>query len=194
VTDRAEQVLAGAGIAFAVALAAAGLIDDAETRAYLLGLAGFFLAAFVGALRAALRSVEGETAPLSATAVIGGSVVPVLYVTLAAAYYDARGGSESGVNVDSFAFAACFPQAAVLAAAGTVMTRTGAVSVLLGRAGQALAPIQLALPLVLFSATGDLAIGLALGLFAVWVALTAAFLLRPPPPAAPTTNGHPPRY
>ena len=192
-TDRAEQVLAGAGIAFAVALAAAALIDDGETRAYLLGLAAFFLAAFVGALRAALRSVEGETAPLSATAVIGGSVVPVLYVLLASFYYDSRGSFESSTQIGSFAFAACFPQAAVLAAAGTVMARTGAVSVALGRAGQALAPIQLALPLVLFSNTDDLVIALALGLFAVWVSVTGALLLRPPPPAVPATNGHPPR-
>ena len=190
-TDRAEQVLAGAGIAFAVALAAAALIDDAETRAYLLGLAAFLLAAFVGALRAALRSAEGETAPLSATAVIGGSVVPVLYLLLATDYYDRPGYSESSGNLDSFAFAACFPQAAVLAAAGTVMARTGAVSVVLGRAGQALAPIQLALPLVLFSNTDDFVIALALGLFAVWVAATGALLLRPPPPVAPTTNGRP---
>jgi hypothetical protein len=193
VTDRAEQVLAGAGIAFAVALAAAALIDDGETRAYLLGLAAFFLAAFVGALRAALRSVEGETAPLSATAVIGGSVVPVLYLLLATDYYDRPGYSESSGNLDSFAFAACFPQAAVLAAAGTVMARTGAVSVVLGRAGQALAPIQLAFPLVLFSNTDDFVIALALGLFAVWVAVAGALLLRPPPPAVPPTNGHPPR-
>ena len=190
-TDRAEQMLAAAGIAFAVALAAAVLIDDAEARAYLLGLAAFFLIAFVGALRAALRSAEGDTAPLSATAVIGGSVVPVLYVTLAATYYDNRGDFESSVDLDSFAFAACFPQAAVLAAAGTVMTRTGAVSVVLGRAGQAFAPIQLALPLVLFTTTEDAAIGLALGLFAGWVAATGVLMLRPPPPAAPPSNGRP---
>ncbi len=124
---------------------------------------------------------------------IGGSVVPVLYVTLAASYYNVRGGFESTVNLDSFAFAACFPQAAVLAAAGTVMVRTGAVSVVLGRAGQALAPLQLALPLVLFSTTDDLEIALALGLFAVWVAVAGALMLRPapPPPEAPATNGRP---
>ena len=149
--DSTEQMLAAAGIAFAVAIAAAALIDDRETDAYLLGLAAFLLIAFVGALRAALRSAEGETAPLSATAVIGGSVVPVLYVTLAASYFNVRGDFEGGVNVEPFAFAASFPQAAVLAAAGTVMVQTGAVSAVLGRAGQALAPIQLALPLVLFS-------------------------------------------
>src|SRR4029079_12955622 len=100
---------------------------------------------------------------------------------------------ESSTQIASVAFAACFPQAAVLAAAGTVMTRTGAVSVGLGRAGQALAPLQLALPLVLFSNTDDLVIALALGLFAVWVAVTGALLLPPPPAAAPPTNGHPPR-
>jgi hypothetical protein len=192
VTERAEQVLAGAGVAFAVALAAAGLIDDREADAYLLGLAAFFLIAFVGALRAALRSAEGETAPLSATAVIGGSVVPVLYVTLAASYYNLRGDLAGDVNVDSVAFAACFPQAAVLAAAGTVMAQTGAVSVPLGRAGQALAPIQLALPLVLYSSAGDFAIALALGLFAVWVAAAGVLLLRTQEPEPAPTNGHRP--
>jgi hypothetical protein len=193
VTERAEQMPAAAGIAFAVALAAAWLIDDAEPRAYLLGLAAFLLIAFVGALRAALRSAEGETAPLSATAVIGGSVVPVLYVVMATEYYATRGDFESFTDVGAFAFAACFPQAAVLGAAGTVMVQTGAVSAALGRAGQALAPIQLALPIVLFSTTEDAAIGLALGLFAAWVAVAGALLLRPPPPVAPPTNGHPPR-
>ena len=186
-------MLAGAGVAFAVALAAAGLIDDREADAYLLGLAAFFLIAFVGALRAALRSAEGETAPLSATAVIGGSVVPVLYVTLAASYYNLRGdlcrGSSTSTRLRS---RRCFPQAAVLAAAGTVMAQTGAVSVPLGRAGQALAPIQLALPLVLYSSAGDFAIALALGLFAAWVAVAGVLLLRTQEPEPAPTNGHRP--
>ena len=195
--DSTEQMLAAAGIAFAVAIAAAALIDDRKTDAYLLGLAAFLLIAFVGALRAALRSAEGETAPLSATAVIGGSVVPVLYVTLAASYYNLRGDFEGEVNVEPFAFAASFPQAAVLAAAGTVMVQTGAVSAVLGRAGQALAPIQLALPLVLLSSANNVAIALALGLFAAWVAVAGALMLANAgagtgaderPPAALTTR------
>ena len=91
------------------------------------------------------------------------------------------------------AFAACFPQAAVLGAAGTAIARAGAVSGMLGFAGQALVPIQLASALVLLSATNHWALTLAPGPFAAWAAGAAVLLLRPKTPASPATNGHRPR-
>ena len=187
-TDGAERLLAVGGVAFAAVLLASGVIDDDQTDAYLLGLASFFLVGFLGALRAELRPAEGETAPLSATAVIGGSAAAAAYALLAAAY--AAGGNVDPVPI---AFASCFPQAAVLGAAGTAMARSGAVSGMLGFAGQALVPIQLASALVLLSATDHWALTVALGPFAVWVAVAAVLLLRPKTPASPATNGHRPR-
>jgi len=188
VTEGAERVLAAGGVAFAAVLLASGVVDDDQSDAYLLGLAAFFLVAFLGALRAELRAAEGENGPLSATAVIGGSAAAAVYVLLAAAY-------AGGGNVDPMplAFAACFPQAAVLGAAGTVMARTGALSGMAGFAGQALVPIQLASALVLLSSTDHWALIVALGPFAAWTAVTAVLLLRPSPPHPPATNGHRPR-
>jgi hypothetical protein len=188
VTEGAERVLAVGGVAFAAVLLASGVIDDDRTDAYLLGLASFFLVGFLGALRAELRSAEGETSPFSATAVIGGSAAAAGYALLAAAY-------AAGGNVDPapIAFAVCFPQAALLGAAGTAMARTGAVSGMLGFAGQALVPIQLASALILLSSTDHWALTVALGPFAAWVAVTAVLLLRPKAPASPATNGHRPR-
>lgn len=185
-TESLERFLAAAGVAFAAVLAAAALIDDNETDAYLLGLAAFFLIAFLGALRAALRTVEGETAPLSATAVIAGSTAAAAYAFLAAAYV--VGGDVDPVPVS---FAASFPQAALLGSAGTVILRTGVVSSLLGLAGQVLVPIQLGLALVLLMSADDVTIGLSLGLFAVWIASAGALLLRggSPPRAPEPTNG-----
>jgi hypothetical protein len=188
VTEGGERILAAGGVAFAAVLLASGLIDDDQTDAYLLGLCCFFLVAFLGALRAELRSAEGETAPLSATAVIAGSAAAAVYALLAGAY-------AAGGNVDPapLAFAACFPQAAVLGAAGTAMARNGAVSAMLGFAGQALVPIQLATALVLLSATDHWALTIALGPFAAWAAVAGVLLLRRTPPAVPATNGHRPR-
>ena len=185
-TEGAERVLAVGGVAFAAVLLASGIVDDDQTDAYLLGLAAFFLVAFLGALRAELRAAEGETAPLSATAVIGGSAAAAVYVLLAAAY-------AGGGNIDPapLAFAACFPQAAVLGAAGTVMARSGGRPGMLGFAGQALVPIQLATALVLLSSPDHWALTVALGPFAAWTAVTAVFLFRPKPPQLPATNGRP---
>jgi hypothetical protein len=191
VTDGLERLLAAGGVAFAVVLAAAAIVDDNQTDAYFVGLAAFFLIAFMGALRAALRAVEGETAPFSATAVIAGSVAAAAYAVLAAAYV--AGGDVDPVPLS---FAASFPQAAVLGAAGTVMVRTGAVSSVLGLAGQVLVPIQLGMPLVLLSTSDDFAIGFALAPFAVWVASAGVLLVRTALPtlrSAPT-NGSGPRY
>jgi hypothetical protein len=188
VTEGAERVLAVGGVAFAAVLLASGVIDDDRTDAYLLGLASFFLVGFLGALRAELRSAEGETSPLSATAVIGGSAAAAAYALLAAAY--ARGGNVDPVPI---AFATCFPQAAVLGAAGTAMARTGAVSAMAGFAAQALVPIQLASALVLLSSADHWALAVALGPFAIWTAITAVLLLRPKTAASPATNGHRPR-
>src|SRR4051794_16878853 len=180
-------MLAVGGVAFAAVLLASGVIDDDHADAYLLGLASFFLVGFMGALRAELRSVEGETAPLSATAVIGGSAAAAAYALLAAAY--ARGGD---VDAAPIAFAACFPQAAVLGAAGTAMARTGAVSGMLGFAGQALVPIQLASALVLLSSTDHWAFAVALGPFAAWTAITAVLLPVPKTAGPPAPDRHRP--
>ena len=192
-TQGLERLLPAGGVAFAAVLAAAAIIRDADSDAYLLGLAGFFLIAFLGALRAALREVEGDTAPLSATAVIGGSVAAVGYVLLAAAYARVAGPtSEDLAEVAPFAFFVSFPQAAVVGAAGTVMATTGIVSSRLGLAGQVLVPLQLAAPLVLLSNSDDYAVGLAVGPFAVWVAVAGVLLLRKPGPLdgqPDTTNG-----
>jgi hypothetical protein len=173
VTEGVERLLAAGGVAFAAALAAAAIVDNNQTDAYLLGLAAFFLVVFLGALRAALRAAEGETAPLSATAVIAGSAAAAAYALLGAAYV-------AGGDVDPFplSFAASFPQAAVLGAAGTVMVRTGTLSAPLGLVGQVLVPIQLATPLVLLSTTDDYALVFALGPFAAWVACAGALLVR----------------
>ena len=185
-TEGGERVLAAGGVAFAAVLLASGLIDDDQTDAYLLGLACFFLVAFLGALRAELRSTEGETAPLSATAVIGGSAAAAVYVLLAAAY---AGGGD--VDPTTLAFAACFPQAAVLGAAGLAMARAGRPAGMLGFAGQALVPIQLAIALVLLSTSDHWAIAIALGPFAIWTAVAGVLLLRAKTPAAMATNGRP---
>jgi hypothetical protein len=186
VTEGLERFLPAAGLAFAAVLAAAGLIDDNETDAYLLGLAAFFLIVFLGGLRATLRAVEGETAPLSATAVIAGSTAAAAYAILAGAYV--AGGDVDPVPVS---FAASFPQAALVGAAGTVMLRTGVGSSLLGLTGQVLVPIQLGLALVLLMSASDVSIALALGLFALWVACAGALLMRagPLPPELDATIG-----
>ena len=185
-TEGLERFLPAGGLAFAALLAAAGLIDDNDADAYLFGLAAFFLIAFLGGLRATLRAVEGETDPLSGTAVIAGSAAAAAYAILAGAYV--AGGDVDPVPVS---FAASFPQAALLGAAGTVMLRTGVGSSLLGLAGQVLVPIQLGLALVLLMSASDVSITLALGLFALWIACAGALLLRnvPPPLAPDTTNG-----
>ena len=187
-TEGAERLLAVGGIAFAAVLLVSGVIDDDQTDAYLLGLACFFLIGFLGALRAELRTAEGEKGALSATAVIAGSAAAAAYAALAAAY--AAGGN---IDVAPLAFAVCFPQAAVLGAAGTAMARMGTVSPMLGFAGQALVPIQLAAALILLSASDHWAIAVALGPFAVWAAAAGALIARPKPPALPATNGHRPR-
>ncbi|MFN2470587.1 MAG: hypothetical protein ABR583_06285 [Gaiellaceae bacterium] len=174
-TDGLERVLAGAGVAFAAVLALAAVLGDRDIDAYLLGLAAFFLVAFLGALRAELRTIEGETAPLSAVAVIGGSAAAALYALLAVSY---AGG---GGSLEPLAFGASFPQAALVGAASTVMIRTGAVSRSLGLAGQALVPFQLGAPLVLLSSTSeDFAVALALGPFCAWVLAASLLLLREP--------------
>jgi hypothetical protein len=58
-----------------------------------------------------------------------------------------------------------------------------------------LVPLQLGLALVLLMSSGDVAIVLVLGPFALWVAAVGALLLRPSTPAArpePTGNGRRP--
>jgi hypothetical protein len=180
VTGGAERLLAAAGIGFAAALALTGLVDSHDADAYLTGLAALFLVAYLGALRAALRWIEGETAPLSATAVIGGSAAAAVYLVLSLAYASVADRLESSVNLEGFAFAVSFAQAAVLGAAGGVMARTGVVSRALGVAGLALVPVQLAAPLVLLSSSSRGAVALALAPFAVWVAATSLVLVRAP--------------
>lgn len=179
--DALDRPLALGGVGFAGAFGMLALLDDARAEAYLAGLGAFFFVAFLGALRATLRAVEGETAPLSAAAVIGGSVAAAGYAFLAAGYAavarDELG--ERGVDVPEFAFFVSFPQAAVLAAAATVVARTGVLSRWLGIAGQACVPIQLGAPLVLLSAdTDDFGVGLALVPFCAWVGVTSVLLLR----------------
>jgi hypothetical protein len=66
---RDTRLLGSAGVLFAV-FVLAGLEVPAAAG----------LACFLGGLRAALRAFEGETAPLSATAVIAGSAVVALLV------------------------------------------------------------------------------------------------------------------
>ncbi len=181
--DTLERPLALGGLGFAVALVLFAVLEDARADAYLLGLAAFFLVAFLGALRASLRAVEGETAPLSATAVIGGSVAAAGYAFLAAAYASVARDElrEPNVEIAEFAFFVSFPQAAVLAAAATAMARTGVVARTLGLAGQAFVPLQLGAPLVLLSpGSDDFAIGLALVPFCAWVAATSILLVRRP--------------
>ena len=176
-----ERVLGVAGVAFAAALGLAALVDDERTVAYALGLATFFLVAFLGALRGALRAAEGETAPLSATAVIAGSVAAAGYGILAAAYA-ALARAETGeraVDVAEFAFFVSFPQAAVLATAGTVMLRTGVVSRELGLSAQALVPLELGAPLILVSSeANEWGTALVIAPFAAWVAAAGALLVR----------------
>jgi hypothetical protein len=189
VIEGVERLLPAGGVVFAALLAAAAIVRDADTDAYLLGLSSVFLVAFLGALRAALRASEGETAPLSATAGIAGSVVATAYLLLATAY------AAGPVRVTEFAFFASFPQAIVVGAAGTVMAGRRIISSELGFAGQVLVPLQLGLALVLLMSSGDVAIVLVLGPFALWVAAVGALLLRPSTPAArpePTGNGRRP--
>ena len=179
--DVLERPLALGGPGFAGALALVAVLDDARADAYLAGLAAFFLIAFLGALRARLRAAEGETAPLSATAVIGGSVAAAGYAFLAAGYASvARDGlAESSVELAEFAVFVSFPQAAVLAAAATVIARTDVVARALGIAGHALVPLQLGAPLVLLSSgSDDFGIALALVPFCAWVAAAGALLAR----------------
>jgi hypothetical protein len=190
VIEGLEWLLPAGGVVFAALLAAAAIVGDADTDAYLLGLSSVFLVAFLGALRAALRASEGETAPLPATAVIAGSVVATAYLLLATAY------AAGPVRVTEFAFFASFPQAIVVGAAGTVMAGRGIISSELGFTGQVLVPLQLGMALVLLSTSDDVAIVLALGPFAAWVAAVGVLLLRPPVPAAlpasPDGNGRRP--
>ena len=181
--DGLERPLALGGLGFAGALTLFAVLNDARADAYLVGLAAFFLIAFLGALRATLRGVEGETAPLSATAVIGGSVAAAGYGVLAGGYASVARDDvgESRVELAEFVFFVSFPQAAVLAAAATVIARTGVLPRALGVAGQAFVPIQLGAPLVVL-ANGSDDFGVALGLvpFCVWVAATTVLLLRRP--------------
>jgi hypothetical protein len=187
VTEGGERLLGASGVAFATVLLAAGMIDDRNTKAYLLGLASFFLVGFVGVLRAELRGAEGETAPLSAAAVIAGSAAVAGYAVFAGLY--AAGDFEPA----PVAFAISFPQAALLAASGTAMLRTGVVSPRLGLAGQALVPIQLAAALVVLTVGDRDSLIATLGPFAVWTAVAGVLIVRGSPPPVTTTNGSRPR-
>ena len=181
--DGLERPLALGGVGFAGALALLAALDDARADAYLAGLAAFFLIAFLGALRASLRGVEGETAPLSATAVIGGSVAAAGYAVLAAGYASVARDElgEADVALAEFAFFVSFPQAAVLAAAASVVARTEVLPRALGVAGQAFVPLQLGAPLVVLSnETDDFGIALALVPFCAWVGVASVLLVRRP--------------
>lgn len=135
-------------------LGAAGVVFGVLAVAELEVPAAAALACFLGGLRAALRSFEGETAPLSATAVIAGSAVVALLV----------------LDEDE-ALAAL--EATLVAAASLVLVRGPARA--LGAAGLAGA-VTLAVP-------GWAADDAAPFVFAAWTALAGAWVATSVGPA-----------
>ncbi len=122
------------------------------------GLAVALLIVFLGALRATLRRKEGEAGGLSATAVIGGSVLGA--------------GALVAVATDDRELAAmlAFPAATVLVAASIGILSTGALPRLVGYAGLVAAVLQL-------TAAASLE-EVAIGAFAAWAAVTSLAMLR----------------
>ena len=169
-----ERVLAAAGFPFVAALALAAALDARSADAYLLGLASLFFVPFLGALRARLRGMEGETSPLSAVAVIAGSVAAAFYALLATVYAIELEG-EVGADIASLVFGTAFSHVALLAAASLVMIRTGVVSRTLGLAGLLLVPVELAATAVLLWGDDEaLGVGLAFFPLCAWVLAASA--------------------
>jgi hypothetical protein len=165
-----ERALASAGVGFALALAVARIVDHQRLDAYVLGLATAFLVCFLGALRAWLRVREGEAGPLSATAVIAGSAIVALYGVITVLHITFPSDDR---DINPWVFAASFPQAVLLLAAGL----TGALPRGIGAAALNLAPVQLiAAALLLWEGTDAYGVLLSTGTFALWVAAAGAAL------------------
>jgi hypothetical protein len=124
------------------------------------GIAVSLLIAFLGALRARLRAREGEAGALSATAVIGGSVL--------------GGAALVAIAVDDSDLRTllAFPAATTLLAASAGIISTAALPRVVGYAGIAAAALQVFAAVSL----GELAVGA----FVAWVALASVAMLRSP--------------
>lgn len=138
---------------------AAANVPEESLHLVLGGVGVSLLIVFLGLLRARLRALEGEAGALSATAVIGGSVLGA--------------GALVAVALDEpdLTKLLAFPAAVTLAAASIGILRTGALPRWIGYAGFAAAAAQ---------AGTTLAEEAGLVAFAVWAALATVTMLRRP--------------
>ena len=121
------------------------------------GAAVSLLIVFLGALRATLRREEGEAGALSATAVIGGSVLG------AAALVSFASGD------DDLSALLAFPAATTLLAAAAGILATGALPRVVGYAGIGAAVLQL---------TAVIRPEAALAAFTAWAVLASLAMVR----------------
>jgi hypothetical protein len=143
-----ERLLAAGGVGAAACLAAAALPVGEAARGLLLGAAAALFVCFLGSLRARLRRGEGETAPLSALAVIAGSAVAAVYALAAAeaaapVLPQTPPATPPSADLDPILFAALFPQAVFVAGASAAAARTGALPRGLAKPGAVVAALQL---------------------------------------------------
>ena len=125
-----------------------------------LGGAGVaLLIVFLGALRARLRSREGEAGALSATAVIGGSVLGAGMLVAVA------------IDEPDLTKLLAFPSAVTLLAASIGIVSTGALPRAVAYAGFVAAALQAG---VLVAEAAGLAV------FALWALLASVAMLRSP--------------
>lgn len=137
-------------------MAAANLPERAEL--VLGGAAVCLLIVFLGALRATLRREEGEAGALSATAVIGGSVLGAAALVAVA------------TGDDDLRALLAFPAATTLVAASVGILATGALPRWVGYAGLAAAVLQLGAAVSLEE--------LAIGAFTAWAAAATVSMVR----------------
>jgi hypothetical protein len=136
-------------------MAAANLSERAEL--VLAGAAVSLLVVFLGALRATLREREGEAGALSATAVIGGSVL------------GGAGLVAAATGDDDLLALLAFPAATTLVAASVGILATGALPRAVGYAGLVAAVLQLA---------AVVSPEVAIGAFAAWAAVATVAMFR----------------